>query len=111
MRAKPDPRPWRIRHFSCAPSPASRAFRSAALSSWRRFAGWPRRGLAGILARRHDAREMQAQLQAGRIVEHLDARPVQARDRGDEAQPEPVAGRAAAAFEPIEALEYVGEFA
>src|SRR5262249_61265114 len=49
----------------------------------------------------------QPQSEAGRVVGHLDASAVQAGDSGDDAQPEPVARRAAPALEAIEALEDV----
>src|SRR6516165_9206373 len=49
----------------------------------------------------------QPQPEPGRVVDHLDASAMQARDGGDDAEPEPVSRRAAPALETIEALEHV----
>ncbi len=50
-------------------------------------------------------REQKFELEAGGVVGQLDTGAVEPGDRGDQAEAEPVAGRAAAAFQPVEALE------
>src|SRR5262249_59033593 len=59
--------------------------------------------VSGRTARRRG--KAKPQLEPGRVVGHLDASAVQAGDSGDDAQPEPVARRAAPPLAAVGALE------
>ena len=49
--------------------------------------------------------EQKSKLQSRGVVGHLDASAVKAGNRGDQTEAEPIAGRAAATFQPVKALE------
>src|SRR5262245_8590558 len=89
----PPPRP--ASRTAPPPGPAPRAYLSSCFALVASRSPSPRQ------------RELQPASQARLVVQHLDMRAVQAGDGGDQAKPEPVTRRVAAALQPIEALKHV----
>src|SRR5262249_17771891 len=66
------------------------------------------RGLVpGLFARWRRPRKPKPEYQARRVIEHLDPRPVQTGNGGDQAEPEAISGAAPTLFQAIKALQHV----
>src|SRR6516225_10820938 len=61
-------------------------------------------------SRHRGRRKSKSAFEAGPVVHHLDASPMETGNGGHKAQPEPVARRVAAAFQPVKPLKHVRAF-